>query len=77
MKKSSRWHCFGNCGGWDEWHIFASTKRIALSHAIKYGKIYGHFYLEDQKKKVFWGIECVNGKFRLMQSRGGKYAKAL
>jgi hypothetical protein len=52
-----RWHLFGRCGGWDEFHVWCISKRQAKLEAIPYMKFYGEVYLEDTKTSKVWKIK--------------------
>jgi len=62
MNKSRRWHLFGNCGGWDEFHVWCTTKKMALHEALPYIKVYGYDYilLEDTKTNRVWKFKKMD-----------------
>ena len=55
-QKPRRWHLFGNCGGWDEFHVWCTSKKMAMHEALRYIKVYDEAHLEDCKTKKIWTI---------------------
>ena len=58
--KTRRWHLFGNCGGWDEFHVWCTTKKMAMNKAVPYVKVYGEALLEDCKTKKVWKVKHLD-----------------
>jgi Na+-transporting NADH:ubiquinone oxidoreductase subunit NqrF len=54
------WHLFGNCGGWDEFHVWCYTKQQAMLEADPYIKAYGFAYLENVKTNKVWKIKPID-----------------
>jgi hypothetical protein len=56
-----RWHLFGNCGGWDEFHVWCTSKNQAMREAVPYVKMYAGFvYLEDMKTQKVWKVKKLD-----------------
>jgi hypothetical protein len=55
-----RWHLFGDCGGWNEFHVWCVSKKQAMHEASPYVKIYGEVLLEDCKTNKIWRVKKMD-----------------
>lgn len=60
VKYPRRWHVFGGCGGWDEYHVWCVSKQQALAEANPYVILYGEAFLTDTKTGRIWRIKKLD-----------------